>query len=409
VTSRGVGQGFLGLKDRTPPATKEISLSHATRYARQHAKARPRRRRNAQERLARDRRQAQQAAEALHHALEPLGLPDTVVREIAGRLRSQQKRLGKIVGVMFPALCGCRTPAEWCRVRGWDQHGPARRLHAVPKRSWRKRRRRLGLEGLVPLWRPGATQSAATPRRWQWTWATEDAVCHTDGAQWRCVGPWGSGQPPRGLSGIDGLWLVVSMGEGTWVVPVACAMRRPDPIGAGAPCRDTRTWARAMSEERLAALRHRGLERPPPLMTAERGLSDAPCMTHIRQQPQGPFLVEGKVTAPFALADGRHVHGHDCLAGEWPWRDPPWEPRGRDGRLQAQRPTDGAVTVVMVDEPGPDRVSRWCLETTLSGPVLMRRWRRRNGIALVLRVLKHLWATESCQGHSEEASSGHLG
>jgi hypothetical protein len=47
VTSRGVGQGFLGLKDRTPPATKEISLSHATRYARQHAKARPRRRRNA--------------------------------------------------------------------------------------------------------------------------------------------------------------------------------------------------------------------------------------------------------------------------------------------------------------------------------------------------------------------------
>jgi hypothetical protein len=54
----------------------------------------------AQERLARDRRQAQQAAEALQQALDDLGLPEDLVTEIAGRLYSQQKLLGKIVGVM---------------------------------------------------------------------------------------------------------------------------------------------------------------------------------------------------------------------------------------------------------------------------------------------------------------------
>ena len=75
----------------------------------------------AQERLERDRRQAQQAAEALEQALHDLGLPANLVVEIEGRLRSQQKLLGKIVGVMS-ALFGCRTNTELCRVRGWDKN-----------------------------------------------------------------------------------------------------------------------------------------------------------------------------------------------------------------------------------------------------------------------------------------------
>src|SRR5262245_38451017 len=99
-------------------------MSLATRYAKKQAKARARRRRTAQERLARDRRQAQQAAEALQQALADLGLPDDLVTEIEGRLRSQQKLLGKIVGMMCPPLFGCRTNSKLCRVRGWDKNLP---------------------------------------------------------------------------------------------------------------------------------------------------------------------------------------------------------------------------------------------------------------------------------------------
>ena len=73
-----------------------------------------------------------------------------------------------------------------------------------------------------------------------------------------------------------------------------------------------------------------------------------------------------------------------------------------------QSPTYGAVTVVIVDEPGADRYYLLCLETALSGPVLIRRWRRRHWIEFVFRVLKHLLATESCQAHSEDAYYGHL-
>jgi hypothetical protein len=97
-------------------------MSPHKRDAKQHAKARRRRYRTAQERLARDRRQAQQAAEALQQALDDLGLPENLVTEIAGRLRSQQKLLGKIVGMMCPPLFGCRTNFELCRVRGWDKN-----------------------------------------------------------------------------------------------------------------------------------------------------------------------------------------------------------------------------------------------------------------------------------------------
>ena len=108
-------------------------MSPRTRYAIHHAKAIKRRRLKAQERLARDRRQAQHAAKALQQALDDLRLPEDLVTEIAGRLRSQQKLLGKIVGVMCPPLFGCRTNAELCRVRGWDKNLPSRLLGALPK------------------------------------------------------------------------------------------------------------------------------------------------------------------------------------------------------------------------------------------------------------------------------------
>jgi hypothetical protein len=101
-------------QERTMPLTK--------RYVKKHAKARQRRRRTAQERLARDRRQAQRAADALQQTLDDLGLPEDLVAEIEGRLHSQRKLLGKIVGVMCPPLFGCRTNTELCRVRGWDKN-----------------------------------------------------------------------------------------------------------------------------------------------------------------------------------------------------------------------------------------------------------------------------------------------
>jgi hypothetical protein len=126
-------------------------MSPTKRYAKKPAKARLRRRLTAQERLARDRRQAQQAAEALEQTLEDLDLPANLVAEIEGRLRSQQKLLAKICGVMFPPIFGCRTNAELCRVRGWDKNLPSHLLRALPKRSWLKRLRRLGVDVLVPL------------------------------------------------------------------------------------------------------------------------------------------------------------------------------------------------------------------------------------------------------------------
>ena len=93
-------------------------MSPHKRSAKKHAKARRRRYRTAHERVARDRRQAQHAAEALQQALDDLGLPEDLVTEIEGRLRSQHKLLGKILGVMCPPLFGCRTNSELCRVRG---------------------------------------------------------------------------------------------------------------------------------------------------------------------------------------------------------------------------------------------------------------------------------------------------
>ena len=384
-------------------------MSPRTRDAHKHAKARRRRYRTAHERLARDRRQAQHAAEALQQALNDLGLPEDLVTEIEGRLRSQKKLLGKIVGVMYPPLFGCRTSSELCRVRGWDKNLPSRLLGALPKRSWLKRLRRLGLEVLEPIWRHVAPKSPATQSRWQWTWVWDDSVFHKYGAQLGLVGRWWSGHQKRVLSGIDGLLLLVVIGDGKLVVPVDFAIRRPDPVGPGAPCRDKLTWARLMLDERLAAFRRRGMDLPLPIVVADSWFSDSKLMQHVHDEHQGTVLVEGKGSYIFTLADGRRVKGSDLTEGEaWPWRQHPWEPHVRYVRLRVTSPTYGKVTVVIVDAPRQDRFYLLCLETTRSAPQLIRRWRRRSWIEFVFRTLKHLLATEACQVRSEDTYYGHL-
>src|SRR5512134_856931 len=384
-------------------------MSHTTRHVKKRAKAKQRRRRTAAERLQRDLAQAQQVAKILEQALDDLGLPENLVAEIEGRLRSQQKLLGKIVGVMCPPLFGCRTNTELCRVRGWDKNLPSHLLGALPKRSWIKRLRRLGLEVLVPLWRHAASKSEATRSRWQWTWVGDDSVFKKYGEQLGLVGTWWSGQEKRVLSGIDGVLLVVVIGDGTLVVPVDFAIRRPDPTGPGVPCRDKLHWFQGMLDGRVAAFRRRGVELPPPMVVADSWFSDSKLMRHVATTHQGTFLVEGKSTYVFTLADGRQVKGHDLQQHhEWPWRYSPQLSGVRYARLRATSPTYGAVTLIVVEEPRKEQCYVMCLETAISAPRLIRAWKRRWWIEHCFRTLKHLLATGACQVHSEEAYYGHL-
>ena len=389
-------------------SVKESPCPHAHETHKKHAKARRRRYRTAHERLARDRRQAQHAAEALQQALNDLGLPEDLVTEIEGRLHSQHKLLGKIVGVMCPPLFGCRTNTELCRVRGWDKNLPSRLLGALPKRSWLKRLRRLGLEVLVPLWRYAASASAATRSRWQWTWVGDDSVFKKYGEQLGLVGTWWSGQEHRVLSGIDGVLLVVVIGDGKLVVPVDFAIRRPDPTGPGAPCRDKLYWVQAcwMDAWRLSA----DAAWRCPLRWSSRivGLAIRSSCAMSPRPTRGTSW-KGRVPMSSSCPMGARSRGSDLQQQrDWPWRHSPQVPGVRYARLRATSPTYGAVTIIVVNEPGEEQFYVMCLDTAISGPRLIRAWKRRHWIEHCFRTLKHLLATGACQVHSEDAYYGHL-
>src|SRR5256886_10645305 len=384
-------------------------MNRSKAYQKRRAKTRQRRRLKARERLERDRRQAQHAAEALHQALDDLGLAKDLATEIAGRLRCQQQLLGKIVGMMCPPLFGCRTNFELCRVRGWDKNLPLRLLGALPKRSWLKRLRRLGVEVLEPLWRHAASTSEATRSRWQWTWIADDSVFKKYGQQLGLVGTWWSGQEHRVLSGIDGVLLVVVIGEGKLVVPVDFAIRRPDPQGPGAPCRDKLRWMQSMLDGRVAAFRRRSVNLPPPIVVADSWFSDSKLMRHVATTHEGTLLVEGKTTYVFELADGRQVKGHNLQKpGDWLWRESPQVPGVRYVRLRATSPTYGVVTITIVKEPSADQYDVICLETAISSPRLIRAWKRRSWIEDCFRTVKHLLATGAGHVNGEDAYYGHL-
>jgi hypothetical protein len=79
-------------------------------------------------------------------------------------------------------------------------------------------------------------------------------------------------------------------------------------------------------------------------------------MQHGHDAHHGTVLVEGKQASAFTVADGQQGKGHDVLHGQgWHWRQHPWEVGVRYVRLRAPRPPDGPVTVVIVEEPDPDR------------------------------------------------------
>lgn len=384
-------------------------MTPTRQYATKQAKALNRRHLNAQERHQRQQRQAQRDIEALRQALDDLGLPDNLVIEIEGRLRAQKKLLGKIFGLMFPTLFACRSAYELTCVRGWDKHMPSRILRALPKRSWLKRLRKLGLDVLAPLWRHVEAMSPATRSRWQWTWVWDDSVFRKYGQDLELVGNWYSGQHKRVVSGIDGVLLIVVIGDGKLVVPVDFAVRRPDPKGPGARCRNKLVWAQVMLDQSLDALARRGLHLPAPIAAADSWFSDAKLMYHVRDTHQGTLLVQGKSTYVFTLADGQKVKGSDLMQDDqWPWRQSLHAPGCRYARLRATSATYGEVTLIVVDKAGEDRFYVFCLASDIPATRLLRVWSRRNLIEQVFRILKHLLATDACQVHSEDAYYGHL-
>ncbi len=93
-------------------------MSPTRRYARKQAKAIKRRRLNAKERQERQQRQSQRDIEALHQALQEVGLLDDLVAEIAGRL------LGNHETGLQPRIGGRGNRFGFVRLREAHRHEP---------------------------------------------------------------------------------------------------------------------------------------------------------------------------------------------------------------------------------------------------------------------------------------------
>jgi hypothetical protein len=251
--------------------------------------------------------------------------------------------------------------------------------------------------------------SAATQSRWPWSWVWDDTVFRKYGQDFELVGRWYSGQHKRVVSGIDGVLLVVVIGDGKLIVPVDFAVRRPDPKGPGARCHSKLQWAQLMLDESLQALSRRGLRLPRPLAVADSWLSDSKLMRPIRDQHQGVFLVQGKSSYAFTLPDGHKIKGKDLLHDETlPWRQSLDAPGCRYVRLRARSAIYGEVILIAVDKPGEDRFYLMTLEQQMPATRLLRLWSRRTLIEQMFRTLKSLLATDACQVRNENAYYGHL-
>jgi hypothetical protein len=295
------------------------------------------------------------------------------------------------------------------RVRGWNKNVPSRLLGALPKRYWLKRLRRLGLEILLSIWHHTQDKSPSTQSRWQWRWIVDDSVFRKYGNQLGLVGTWYSGQFKRTVPGIDGVLLLVVIGDGKLIIPLDFAIRRPNPKGPGRRCHDKLTLTQNMLDERLAAFAKRGITLPAPMVVADSWFSDSKFMRYVATAHQGTLLVQGKRSYTFTLADGRKVKGADLVkTDQWSWQQSLHAPGCRYVRLHARSRTYGPVLLVVVDKPGEKPC--YLISMSLMFPVtrLMQAWHQRHWIEQTFRILKHLLAAEACQARTEDAYYGHF-
>jgi len=267
----------------------------------------------------------------------------------------------------------------------------------------------LGLEMLVSIGRHTQDKSASTRSRWQWRWIVDDSVFRKYGRQFGLVGTWYSGQFKRTVPGIDGVLLLVVIGDGKLIIPVDFAIRRPNPKGPGRRCQDKLVLTQHMLDERLAACAKRGVTLPAPMVVADSWFSDSKLMRHVANAHQGTLLVQGKRSYTFTLEDGRKVKGSDLVkADNWSWQQSLHAPGCRYVRLRAWSPTYGQVLLVVVDKPGEKPFYLISMSLTIQVTRLIQAWNQRHWIEQMFRILKHLLAAEACQARTEDAYYGHL-
>jgi hypothetical protein len=165
-------------------------MAPMTRAHRRESHAKHRRLQKYRDRLPREHARAQRHLQALDQALVDVGVAETVAEEVQWRLKAVRNLLGQIVGLMFPTVCGCRTPHELPRVRAWDKTLPARLLGALPTQQWRRQWPHRGPDRLVTRWHAVVDKRPATRRRWPWTWVGDDRVVKTSGPPLGLVGTW---------------------------------------------------------------------------------------------------------------------------------------------------------------------------------------------------------------------------
>lgn len=211
------------------------------------------------------------------------------------------------------------------------------------------------------------------------------------------------------MPGIDGVLLLVVIGDGKLIIPLDFALRRPNPKGPGRRCHDKRHLTQHRLDERLAAFAKQSGTFPAPMVVADSWFSDSKLMRYVAKAHQGTLLVQGKRSYTFTLEDGRRVKGSDLVkVDHWSWRQSLHAPGCRYVRLRARSRTYGQVLLVIVEKPGEKPFYLISMSRTIQGTRLIQAWKQRYWIEQMFRIRKHLLAAEACQARTDDAYYGHF-
>jgi len=380
------------------------------RYQRTRQRREQQRHLSRSQRLERRRRRAQAHSEVLEHSFLELMDKTELEPSVRDKLGRQAKLFGQLFAMMFSSAFAGGSYRQLVQRLGINKNLPGRILRALPRKSWQDRFRKMGRSILAELLCGVPQMSEASRSRSQVTLVVDSTLMRKFSDKMRLVARGYSGQTDSVVLGVDVVLLVAVIGDGTFIVPLDFAIRRPDPAGAGRPCHDKLILTETMVERSVNWLLEQELVTGPPLLVGDSWFGSSALAKALEELCGAALLVNGKAAWVFYLDGGRRLEGKELF--EEPSlqrRQSPQAPGMSYARVLANSPSFGRVVLSIVwpyDEQDPYYLL--CRDTMMSSPRLLRAWQRRSWIEWCFRALKHLLEAGAGAVHSEGAYYGHL-
>jgi len=290
-------------------------------------------------------------AEGINKSIQQLEIDKEFDKFTRRHMRKVVNAFGIIICLMLLPLSGCESYYEFSQEYGIDKNKIYRILNSCSPTSWMRLLRRISSKLLVKIVKKYHSMSPSTRSRYRVTLVVDSTTLLKLAKKLGLAGIFWSGSLKRKARGIQLVVLYAVIGEGKLLIPLDIRIRKPSPKGRGRRCKEQPALVIEMIRDFKRRMMIRGIDPEGWFLVMDSWYGSGDLLREIEEEG---FMVvfEGKRNYVF-YRDGRKMKVAE-LIDQIQWRDSSRR-EFEYGRVNADSPTFGEVTLLLFEEEGKIR------------------------------------------------------